>query len=103
MICPNRLCEKEISLKFDNCPFCHTPLIKYQRTAEDIINEHKYKEEQIKEQKEEILRSAVRKSYNITGDVSEEQYEQLIKIWQPLKIKYQTFNNINYNSALYML
>ena len=24
-------------------------------------------------------------------------------IWQTLKIKYQTFNNINYNSALYML
>ena len=24
--CPNRICRKEVSDKFDNCPFCGTPL-----------------------------------------------------------------------------
>lgn len=57
VICPNRLCGKEVSDKFDHCPFCHTLLIKPTKTAEDIINEHKRKEEE--------LRDAIRKKYNI--------------------------------------
>ena len=75
VICPNRLCGKEISTKFDNCPFCHTPLIKPKRTAEDIINEYKHKE------REEDLRDAIRKQYNIDGDISEDQYGQLREIY----------------------
>lgn len=82
MICPNRLCGKEVSTQFDNCPFCNTQLIKTKRTAEEIINEHKHKVELIKEQKEEILKEAVRKRYNIDGDISDEQYDQLIEIYK---------------------
>ncbi len=80
VVCPNRSCGKEISIKFDNCPFCNTPLIKTKRTAEEIINEHK--ELLIKEQKEEILKEAVRKRYNVDGDISDEQYRQLIEIYK---------------------
>lgn len=82
VICPNKLCGKEVSTKFDNCPFCNTPLIKPKRTAEDIINEHKHKEELVKEQNEEILKEAVRKRYNVVGDISDEQYKQLIEIYK---------------------
>ena len=75
VICPNRLCGKEISVKFDKCPFCHTLLIKPKKTAEDIINEHKHTE------REEDLKDAIRKQYNIDGDISEEQYGQLREIY----------------------
>lgn len=71
--CPNRLCGKEVSDKFDYCPFCHTLLIKPTKTAEDIINERK--------RKEDDLRDAIRKQYNIDGDISEEQYGQLREIY----------------------
>lgn len=54
VICPNRLCGKEVSDKFDHCPFCHTRLIK----PKDIINEYHRK-------KEEELKDAIRKKYNI--------------------------------------
>lgn len=73
VICPNRLCGKEVSDEFDHCPFCHTQLIKPTKTADDIINEHK--------QKEDNLRNAIKKQYNIAGDISEEQYQQLKEIY----------------------
>ena len=44
------------------------------KTAADIINEHK--------QKEDDLREIIRKKYNIVGDISDEQYKQLIEIFK---------------------
>lgn len=73
VICPNHLCGKEVSDKFEYCPFCHTLLIKPTKTAEEIINEHK--------REEEDLKNAIRKQYNIVGDISEEQYKQLKEIY----------------------
>ena len=66
---------------FDKCPFCGSLQIIPQKTAEEIINEHKHKEELVKEQNEEILKDAVRKRYNVAGDISEEQYGQLKEIY----------------------
>lgn len=43
------------------------------KTAADIINEHK--------QQEADLREEIRKKYNIEGDISEEQYQQLRTIY----------------------
>lgn len=73
VICPNHLCGKEVSDKFDHCPFCQTLLIKPTKTAEEIINEHN--------REEENLKNAIRKQYNIVGDISEEQYKQLKEIY----------------------
>ena len=66
---------------FDKCPFCGSLQIIPPKTAEEIINEHKHKEELVKEQNEEILKDAVRKRYNVAGDISEEQYGQLKEIY----------------------
>lgn len=82
VICPNHLCGKEVSDKFDHCPFCHTPLIKPKKTAEDIINEYNRKEEDLRNAVEDDLRSAIRKHYNINGEISDEQYKQLIEIYK---------------------
>ncbi len=73
VICPNHLCGKEVSDKFDHCPFCHTLLIKPTKTAEDIINEYN--------RKEEDLRNDIKKRYKIDGNISEEQYGQLKEIY----------------------
>lgn len=67
---------------FDKCPFCGSLQIIPQKTAEEIINEHKHKEELVKEQNEEILKDAVRKRYNVAGDISEEQFKQLLAIYE---------------------
>lgn len=67
---------------FDKCPFCGSLQIIPPKTAEEIINEHKHKEELVKEQNEEILKEAVRKRYNVDGDISDEQYKQLIEIYK---------------------
>jgi len=82
VICPNRLCGKEVSDKFDHCPFCHTKLIKPTKTAEDIINEYKHKADNQRKQEEDELRDIIRKRYNIEGDITEEQYKQLIDIYE---------------------
>lgn len=34
VICPNKLCGKEISNQFEKCPFCGTPLIKSAESLE---------------------------------------------------------------------
>lgn len=67
---------------FDKCPFCGSLQIIPPKTAEEIINEHKHKEELVKKQNEEILKEAVRKRYNVDGDISDEQYKQLIEIYK---------------------
>lgn len=77
VICPNFFCGKEVGDKLDYCPFCHTQLIKPKKTAADIINEHK--------QKKDNLRETIRKNYNIEGDISEEEYTQLLTIYKEEK------------------
>lgn len=82
VFCPNRLCGKEVSVLFERCPFCNTPLVKKNKTAEEIIKEHLQKTNNQRKQEEDKLRDVIRKRYCIEGDITEEQYKQLLAIYE---------------------
>lgn len=37
VVCPNRLCGKEVSDQFEKCPFCGTPLHKENDTTAELV------------------------------------------------------------------
>ena len=78
VICPNKTCGKEVSNRFEKCPFCGTPLQK--RSVDEVLGNLSDEEMQ----KKDFYREKVLNYYNLDNNVSDEQYEVLEKKYQQI-------------------